>query len=78
MGGSLVAGPKSAALPAKRAKTATREAAAGRTATKQPSPSGNADGVVDAAVLEEILEALVAARDGDFSRSTDEMSERAE
>ncbi len=52
----------------KRAKTVTPEATDGRTATGQPSPSGQADGTVDAAVLEEILEALVAARDGDFSR----------
>ncbi len=59
---------KSAAAPAKRAKNATREASAGRTATRQPSSAAGADGVVDAAVLEEILEALVAARDGDFSR----------
>ena len=63
-----MAGSKTAAAPGTRAKNATREATAGRTATRQPSPSGQLDGTVDAAVLEEILEALVAARDGDFSR----------
>ena len=63
-----MAGSKTAAAPGTRAKSATREATAGRTATRQPSPSGQLDGTVDAAVLEEILEALVAARDGDFSR----------
>jgi HAMP domain-containing protein/signal transduction histidine kinase/DNA-binding response OmpR family regulator len=60
----LVAGTKSAVAPVKRAKTVKAKAGDGRTATRQPSPSG----VVDAAVLEEILDALVAARDGDFSR----------
>jgi HAMP domain-containing protein/signal transduction histidine kinase/CheY-like chemotaxis protein len=58
--------PKTAVTPAKRSKTAKREATTGRAATRQPSPS--ADGLVDAAVLEEILDALVAARDGDFTR----------
>ena len=42
---------KSAAAPAKRATNAPRKATAGRTATRQPS-SANADGAVDAAVLE--------------------------
>src|SRR6185503_14502622 len=58
-------------LPAtKTTRSATRRSTpdkangVGRTATEQPSP-GNG---TESEVLEEILDALVAARDGDFSR----------
>ena len=51
---------------ARRRATPAKANGAGRTATEQPSAvngTGN-----EPAVLEEILDALVAARDGDFSR----------
>ncbi len=56
----------------KTARSATRRSTpdkangVGRTATEQPSPANGAG--IEPAVLEEILDALVAARDGDFSR----------
>src|SRR5919107_3330722 len=67
---SLVRGGRLAAT--KTAESAPRRATpekangAERTATEQPSAANGAG--ADPAVLEEILEALVAARDGDFSR----------
>ncbi len=51
---------------ATRRSTPGKANGAGRTATEQPS-AGNGAGT-EPAVLEEILDALVAARDGDFSR----------
>ena len=60
-----MAATKSAQSAARRA-TPAKANGAERTATSQPS-SPNGPGV-EPAVLEEILEALVAARDGDFSR----------
>ena len=51
--------------PARRAKP-SKGNGAGRTATRQPS-AANGSGV-EPAVLEEILDALVAARDGDFTK----------
>ncbi|HZN89234.1 MAG TPA: HAMP domain-containing protein [Thermoleophilaceae bacterium] len=58
-----MAASKTASAPSRRPqKSGTPESEAGRTAT------GQLDGGADQAVLAEILEALVAARDGDFSR----------
>ena len=51
---------------ARRRATPAKANGVGRTATEQPS-AGNGAGT-EPAVLEEILDALVAARDGDFSR----------
>src|SRR4051794_23683714 len=54
-----------------RAQPARPEKENGRRTTRQPSPAkganGSANGQGDQAALEEILEALIAARDGDFS-----------
>jgi HAMP domain-containing protein/signal transduction histidine kinase/CheY-like chemotaxis protein len=61
-----VAKPSNAAVPAKRS-TKNKSEARRRTATEQPS-GRNGQATVDPAVLEEILDALLAARDGDFSR----------
>ena len=52
--------PKSAS----RRTTPAKANGVGRTATEQPSAVNG----TEPAVLEEILDALVAARDGDFSR----------
>ncbi len=51
---------------AKRRAKRNKASGAGRTATEQPSAVNGAG--TEPAVLEEILDALVAARDGDFSR----------
>jgi hypothetical protein len=58
--------PTKTAQPAARRTTPAKANGAGRTATEQPS-AGNGAGI-EPEVLEEILDALVAARDGDFSR----------
>ena len=60
-----MAATQTAKAPARRAKP-SKGNGAGRTATRQPS-AANGSGV-EPAVLEEILDALVAARDGDFSK----------
>ena len=60
-----MAATQTAKAPARRAKQ-SKASGAGRTATRQPS-AANGSGV-EPAVLEEILDALVAARDGDFSK----------
>jgi HAMP domain-containing protein/signal transduction histidine kinase/DNA-binding response OmpR family regulator len=60
-----LAATKTAGSRARRSTPAKANGAA-RTATEQPS-AGNSPGT-EPAVLEEILDALVAARDGDFSR----------
>ena len=60
-----MAATQTAKAPARRAKP-SKASGAGRTATRQPS-AANGSGV-EPAVLEEILDALVAARDGDFSK----------
>ena len=51
---------------ARRRATPAKANGVGRTATEQPSAANGAG--IEPAVLEEILDALVAARDGDFSR----------
>jgi HAMP domain-containing protein/signal transduction histidine kinase/CheY-like chemotaxis protein len=51
---------------ARRRSTPASGSGDGRTATEQPSAANGAS--TEPAVLEEILDALVAARDGDFSR----------
>ena len=60
-----MAATQTAKAPKRRAKQ-SKANGAGRTATGQPS-AANGSGV-EPAVLEEILDALVAARDGDFSK----------
>lgn len=60
-----MAATKTAQAPARRAK-AGKTSGAARTATRQPSSANGSN--AEPAVLEEILEALVAARDGDFSK----------
>jgi signal transduction histidine kinase/HAMP domain-containing protein/DNA-binding response OmpR family regulator len=60
-----LAATKSAGSAARRS-TPAKANEAGRTATEQPSAVNGAG--TEPAVLEEILDALVAARDGDFSR----------
>ena len=60
-----MAATQTAKAPQRRAKQ-SKANGAGRTATGQPS-AANGSGV-EPAVLEEILDALVAARDGDFSK----------
>ncbi len=61
-----MAKPANAVAPARRSTT-DKSGARRRTATEQPSGQ-NGLGAVEPAVLEEILDALLAARDGDFSR----------
>jgi signal transduction histidine kinase/CheY-like chemotaxis protein/HAMP domain-containing protein len=72
-----VAASKTAPLKARRAQDGKPKPGAGRRATGQPSSrkrgsdsgsNGAADGHVPVAVLEEIRDALIAAKDGDFSR----------
>src|SRR4051812_10261806 len=71
---------RSVAVPPAAPKPKTRRARAkpddpqkqnGRSTTRQPSPAksenGSSNGHGDQAALEEILEALIAARDGDFA-----------
>ena len=60
-----MAATQTAKAPARRAKQ-SKASGGDRTATRQPS-AANGSGV-EPAVLEEILDALVAARDGDFSK----------
>jgi len=62
-----VAATKTAPAKTRSARAETRTDGAGRTATRQPSPS-NGRGQVPLGALEEIRDALIAARDGDFSR----------
>src|SRR5215218_6149516 len=61
--GGRLAATKTAESAARRA-TPAKANGVGRTATEQPSAANG----TEPAVLEEILDALVAARDGDFSR----------
>src|ERR687889_2357175 len=61
----MLAATQTAKAPKTRAKQSKANGAA-RTATGQPSAANGAG--VEPAVLEEILDALVAARDGDFSK----------
>ena len=67
-----MAASKTPSAPATRGKPRKRDTTAERTAARQPSQAGAGNGApeaqVEPAVLEEILEALIAARDGDFSR----------
>src|SRR3954452_22664329 len=64
LGGRLAA--TKSAESARRRSTPASGSGDGRTATEQPSAVNGAG--TEPAVLEEILDALVAARDGDFSR----------
>ena len=63
---AVAAKAKATKPPAKATKPP--EEADARSTTRRRSPANGAnDGQVDRAALEEILEALIAARDGDFS-----------
>ena len=62
-----MAASKTAPAKTGSARTTKRNSGAERTATRQPS-AGNGGGHVPTSTLEEIRDALIAARDGDFSR----------